>query len=226
MRRTPLARLGAAGFCALIVGCRDSAASPRAVPSFHRILFLGNSITSHGPDQSIGRTGDWGMAATSAVNDYAHVLTARIPGATLEERNVSGLETDPAHFDLRTIDSSLSRAPDLVVVELGDNVSNAAAFRPAYAALIARLAATPSLTILCVNTWWSSPNVDRAIQEACFTAGAGYADIGGLYPNPINRAATERSFSDRGIGIHPGDTGMKNIADVLLSALSRGERAP
>jgi hypothetical protein len=75
-----------------------------------------------------------------------------------------------------------------------------------------------------VSTWWKSPPIDQAIQEACFADGARYVDIGGLYPNPINRASTERRFSDPHVGIHPGDQGMRGIAGVLAAALTSSAR--
>ena len=42
-----------------------------------RVLFVGNSITKHAPKEEIGWFGDWGMAASEAENDYAHII-ARI----------------------------------------------------------------------------------------------------------------------------------------------------
>jgi hypothetical protein len=165
------------------------------------------------------------MAASAPANDYAHVLTSRIPGAALEAVNISALETDPAHFDPASIDSSLARSPDLVVVELGDNATDASAFHSAYSALIAHIAAGRSTTIVCMSTWWHSVAMDLAIHNVSNTAGTLYANIGSLYGDPVDRASAERSFPDPSIGIHPGDTGMKRIANVLLVVLTNGSRA-
>jgi hypothetical protein len=225
VRRSIVFALSATAACVLVPGCRGDVQSPGPPPSFHRILFLGNSLTLHPPSPSIGWTGNWGMAASAAVNDYAHVVTTRIPGAVLEAVNISALETDPAQFDPASIDSSLARSPDLVVVELGDNATDASAFQSAYAALITHIAAGGTATILCTSTWWHSPPIDRVIRETSIAAGALYADIGALYADPVNRASAERSFQDPGIGIHPGDAGMKHIADVLLLVLTRSSRA-
>ena len=43
-----------------------------------RILFIGNSVTWHGPKEDIGWTGDWGMAASSAEKDYAHLVLSAV----------------------------------------------------------------------------------------------------------------------------------------------------
>ena len=67
-------------------GCGAFAAEPGNL-KVNRILFLGNSITRHGPKEAIGWNGNWGMAASSLDKDYVHILLrslAEITGSTPE----------------------------------------------------------------------------------------------------------------------------------------------
>ncbi len=47
-----------------------------------RVLFVGNSITLHGPRPSIGWTNNWGMAASARDLDYVHRLQRKIAAAS------------------------------------------------------------------------------------------------------------------------------------------------
>ena len=47
-----------------------------------KILFLGNSITLHGPNPSIGWTNNWGMAASAQEKDYVHVVQSAVAELT------------------------------------------------------------------------------------------------------------------------------------------------
>ena len=43
-----------------------------------RVMFVGNSITLHGVLKEIGWNNEWGMAASSADNDYVHILMEKV----------------------------------------------------------------------------------------------------------------------------------------------------
>ena len=42
---------------------------------YGKVLFLGNSITKHGPKADIDWSGNWGMAASAEAKDYVHLVT-------------------------------------------------------------------------------------------------------------------------------------------------------
>src|SRR5947207_487382 len=70
-----------------------------------KVLFLGNSITLHGPAPSIGWTSNWGMAASQEEKDYVHLLAADIAKATgappkTMVRNIAAFERGHDTFDV------------------------------------------------------------------------------------------------------------------------------
>ena len=70
-----------------------------------KILFLGNSITLHGPAPEIGWTGNWGMAASARDKDYVHQLLDRISKAAggtpkVMIRNIADFERRLTDFNI------------------------------------------------------------------------------------------------------------------------------
>jgi len=106
-----------------------------------RILFLGNSITLHGPKPEIGWTGNWGMAASSLNSDYAHLLVAAInkkTGSKLTIDPVSAgniiniadiFERNYASYEPSRIRKQLDWKADAVILQFGENVPGPG-FRP------------------------------------------------------------------------------------------------
>src|SRR5260221_14405227 len=94
-----------------------------------RVLFLGNSITRHGPAPKIGWTSDWGMAASALEKDYVHVtasMLGKILGKPPEIRfgNIADFERNLATFDLEgKLKEDLAFKPTLVIVAIGENVA-------------------------------------------------------------------------------------------------------
>ncbi len=93
-----------------------------------KVLFLGNSITLHGPAEHIGWSGNWGMAASAAEKDYVHLLVARLRNATQGEpqvmvRNLADFERQYATYDLAAgLREALDFEADVIIVALGENV--------------------------------------------------------------------------------------------------------
>ena len=196
-------------------GADDAPTRPAPVSS---ILFIGNSITLHAPKAAIGWNGSWGMAASDAEKDYAHLLSARFSAAQHAEVNVSAFETAYRSYDLSALDTYLQTHPGLIVVELGDNVQDVSGFGPYYAALIDYIAKRTSSVVLCTSTWWKVDEINTAIRAGCARPNAHYVDISGIRTDPLFRASFERPFANSGVGDHPGDRGMEQIANALYVA--------
>jgi hypothetical protein len=207
-------------------------AEPEVQPSaIHRILFLGNSITLHGPKADIGWTGNWGMAASSEDRDYVHLVTsaiARHTGSTPKimvsniaefERNYATYDVDLQMKDLFAFD------PDLVVLAIGENVpalgseDAKAQFKIGVMNILRCALAKRHPMVVVRSCFWADTAKDQALSQACQEAGGIFVDAGLLARDPANAARSEHSFSHDGVGAHPGDKGMKALADTIVQAI-------
>jgi len=189
------------------------------VRPFENILFIGNSLTLHAPAPEIGWTGNWGMAASEASKDYAHVFAGKFPGARQTELNLGTFETSYRTFDFASLDSLFGTRPDLVIVELGDNVADLSDYQTYYRTLVDRIEVKTGAQILCASTWFRKRGIDAAIHDACASGGGRYVDLSAISINPANQAGSERDFGDPGVAGHPGDRGMSAVAAILYDAL-------
>lgn len=189
------------------------------VPPFNNILFVGNSLTLHAPAPEIGWMGNWGMAASAESKDYAHVFAAKFPDARQTELNLGTFETSYRTFDVTSLDSVPGGRPDLVIVELGDNVADVSDYQTYYRTLIEHIEHKTSARVLCASTWFRKRGIDAAIHDACTSGGGRYVDLSVISINPANQAGSERTFGDAGVAGHPGDRGMSAIATILYDAL-------
>jgi len=215
-----------------------SAPSDAPSPALHigkircgRILYLGNSITLHGPAPQIGWTGNWGMAATSQANDYVHLLTRKIADASKGEpqiriRNIADFERNLDKYDIAAeLKAELTFQPELVILAIGENAAplkDAAArerFRKAVDNLLKTLTEQNRPTILVRSCFWADPAKDEGLKEAAKLAGATFVDIHELGADPSMAARSERKIDHDGVAGHPGDKGMKAIADSLWKAI-------
>ena len=201
------------------------------VAAIRRILFLGNSITLHGPKADIGWTGNWGMAASSEDKDYVHLVTsalARHIGSTPQilVKNIADFERNYADYDVDLQMKELfAFDADLVVLAIGENVP-ALASDDAQGAVQSRSDEHPAL---CPGETPSAgggaklflggsrqgpdapPGLPGSERHVCQRRAAG--------TRCGQRGRSERSFAHAGVAGHPGDKGMKALADAIVQAV-------
>lgn len=209
IRRVPGWDQIAAGEYVLLEG------KPEGAP---RILFLGNSITWHGPKADIGWSGNWGMAASCRERDYVHLLMDRVlkicPGAAfcivqgaVWERSLDQCDLEACFAPARNF-----RA-DIVCYTLGANVPSEAFEPRGYKAAMRRLLhylgdAAHARFIIGTNFWNDAKA--GAAREFARENDLPMAELSDLLIPEENRAVG--LFEHQGVANHPGDLGMERIA--------------
>ena len=209
----------------------SSAQGTVASGGWRKVLFLGNSITKHGPKADIDWSGNWGMAASSEAKDYVHVVTkalAEKSGTSPETmvKNIADFERAYAGYDVAgKMKDVFEFGADLVIVAIGENVpalktvDEKAQFKSSVTKLLSGLKADKHPTIVVRSCFWANPAKDEVLQQACREAGGIFVDISSLSKDEGNFARSERPFKYQGVANHPGDKGMQAIAGALLKAL-------
>lgn len=221
MLRIPFAVIGIISF--------STTASAQAQPP--KILFVGNSITKHGPKADIDWHGNWGMAATSEEKDYVHVVTKALAvkhGATptIMVKNVADFERAHVGYDIagKFTDAAAFRA-DLIVLCIGENVAALktpeaqAKYQEQVTALLKTLRSNPKAQIVVRSSFWANTAKDTAMRQACETVGGTFVDISALSKDEKNYARSERPYKHAGVANHPGDRGMAAIAEEIVKAV-------
>jgi len=200
-------------------------------PKGERLLFVGNSITIHGPAEDIGWTGNWGMAASALEKDYVHLVVDSV--ANIRHRlpafmvvNIADFERGYDGFDLAVkLKEQAEFNPDTVIVAIGENVPPLATkeaqtkFKHGMMSLLAFLKGDEQRAIYVRSSFWPDTTKDLLMQEACAMVGGVFIDISGLAKDKKCYARSERKIAHEGIGQHPGDRGMRAIADAILAAM-------
>lgn len=197
----------------------------------NRILFLGNSITLHGPAPAIGWLGNWGMAASTQDRDYVHLVLKAIAQTAGQEpqslvANLARFEREYATYDL---DSGLKRElafqADLVILAIGENVPALTSeqarttFQTSLTKLLRKLKDNGDPVIVVRTCFWPDRTKDAILEHACKAVGGIFVDASALGKDAANYARSERQFTHAGVAAHPGDRGMQALADALLKAL-------
>lgn len=214
----------------------DAASAPGSVaaaPDAFHYLAIGNSITLH------GKCHYWwnevGMAASVKEKDYFHIVKSHLESV---HGNVSANAYNFAVWEITAHDRTqtigaikdhLSPALDLITLQLSENVSDVTTFPEDLCELIAHLKETcPKAKIILVDDFWSEEKSEmkRAVAEKLSVSFASLADIRGKdeYKCPIGTTVygdngIAYAVDHDGVAAHPGDEGMKAIAERIIKML-------
>lgn len=209
----------------------DTYQTERRVEGGVKVLFLGNSITLHGPCAAIGWTNNWGMAASDAAHDYVHLVTAGIERETgckadVRIRNIYEFESNFANWKpTERLAAEMKFAPDYLIVAIGENVrdlrdeAQVQAYGKAFSDLLGCFVRDGKMVPKTVvrGVFWRNPSKDAAMSAAAAKFGVSFVRTD-FDSEPGMRAGTSR-FAHPGVAAHPGDQGMAATAERILAAL-------
>lgn len=218
-------------FILILLTCFVTHAS--AQTSVEKVLFIGNSITLHGPKADIDWSGNWGMAASAEAKDYVHLVTKALTeksgvAPVVMVKNVADFERAYASYDIASkLKEAAEFHADVIILAIGENVpalktpEEKAKLKTSVTNLIQSLMGDRHPTILVRSCFWANADKDEALRLACQTVGGIFVDISALSKDEGNYARSERPFKHAGVANHPGDQGMAAIAQALMKALPK-----
>ncbi|WP_367372042.1 SGNH/GDSL hydrolase family protein [Pseudomonas lini] len=201
----------------------------------YRILFVGDSITLHGFDETTRKNLGWshisGMAASSRQSDYVSILSREISDAR-EQSTVVCYHTaggsGTVDQRLRALGSVINMRPNLVVIQLGEHEdirSGIGILEKNYRRLISalrRLDSRPS--IIAVGPWslssqdglghyngWSG-DIDKVMASVSSEEHVPYSSVADIAALPLAHGAG----SSDGVRWHPNDYGHSLYAKRLF----------
>ena len=199
----------------------------QAADSF-TFLCIGNSITEHVPCDYWW--GDWGMAASRPELDYVHRLEALL-GDNVKGDSINLSVWEMLFHDrvqtLSLLEGRLDPKLDLIVVQLGENVTDTETLEEDFCSLLRYLQnACPEAELVVVGNFWADDAVESAKKQASRTCGVSFISLEavqaytcGIGTQILGADGQWHTVEHKGVALHPGDTAMAYIAEQIVMAL-------
>ncbi|MDR1155623.1 MAG: hypothetical protein LBL04_13030 [Bacteroidales bacterium] len=209
-----------------------------------KMLVLGNSLAYITGEEGWGR----GMASSAVEKDYAHRLLKMTDSImpdrkiTLRISNIAYFERNFPGFDDSFFDELVNFHPDILIIQIGENVvfdevHTPELFRDAYISLIRRFKKDHCPPVICTTTFWIEPVRHEVIKQVALFTRSFLVELSHLVPlDRENLAKEEKNYRGdksewqrlaggkaeivEGIGMHPGDKGMSNIAQQIFTVIN------
>lgn len=197
--------------------------SPEMNSEQKKIMFVGNSITLHGIAPQIGWNGYYGMAASCEENDYVHLCKKDIrssnPNTSFCICQVCEWESNykdgESQYHLYEIARNFEA--DIIVMRAIENCPpkdfDKDIFKKEYDKLIKFLGNDGNAKIVLTTSFWHHPG-DAMIREYAKENSIPLVELGDLGEDDSMKAVGK--FEHEGVANHPGDAGMKAIAERIL----------
>lgn len=204
---------------------------------YKNVLFLGNSLL-------LGMFDLYGMCSTDPQSDYAYYITRELkkrePDCKISKLRISAFEACESAEDFDAwFDTSkdyFKSDLDLISLQMLDNVNDEkrqAAFLSNFPELLRRLRAMcPNARIVWTYGWYMQPAVFDAAVAIAESFGIERIDIRSAHTKEnesysgqlcLNAAGDKVVVSDEWI-THPGNDGMRAVADIMIAAIFKGEK--
>ena len=194
-----------------------------------RIAFIGNSTTLHNPKPDIGWYGSWGMAASCKENDYLHIIMSKIrekyPKASYCILSGAIWEINYKTFDLEArYREAKDFQPDIIITAITGNIPNNQFEIPAFKVAMKKLHdylvdGREGVKIYQCTTFYRNELKVQGIKEYCEENGVRFVDISDIQDDRSNCAFDK--FEHSGVGGHPGDKGMRIMAERFLAEIEK-----
>lgn len=192
-----------------------------------KVLILGNSIVAHDPAPEIGWYHDWGMAASSRDSDFVHILSSNIhqidTSVMVLSGNLSVYENNYDTYNIEQLIDYRNFKADMIIIKISENVTYQEGmeqtFINSYNKLLEYLAPSDSTVKIIVEGFWPTP-VNDMIKRYADNNNLIFVKLADLYVNDKTNTAIGL-FEHEGVGRHPSDKGMRNIADRIWSQISQ-----
>tara|TARA_A100001035_G_scaffold197462_1_gene158307 strand:+ start:3967 stop:4824 length:858 start_codon:yes stop_codon:yes gene_type:complete len=192
-------------------------------PSFKnkvKITFIGNSIALSMPNKEKSWNNMWGMAATKKDNAYPQLISKKIAEnlnykVSYSVYNLASI-AQKRKFPNSLIDEINLNRPDVLIIQLGDNVSrkNLNIFSKDLEFFLSKLPNT-QCSIL-TTPFYPDELKNNIFVEISSKLGFYLVDLSNLISSSDNPskllAESEKFYFNPGVRAHPGDYGMLKIA--------------
>jgi len=193
-----------------------------------RIMFVGNSITLHGIAPAIGWNLECGMAASSQENDYVHIIMDKVNHLKADSAfcicQVAEWEREYKNGTQKhgLFENACDFNADIIIARFIENCPannfESEKFKTELDALLSYLNKSGKAKIIITTGFWRHPG-DSAIIEYATEKNLPLIELGDL--GEMDEMKAIGLFEHSGVANHPGDLGMKHIAERIFDEIKR-----